>query len=167
VPDPAATTQQPAPATQTPPVQTPPQPAPATETQRQATAAKAQTDALTAQSQKIVDQYSTLYADYKINLDKLNELSKVIAESDKLIAQTNNTEQLKQLVEIQRTAIAKQQAILDSIDPKRVELEKLSAANADIGKQIAAIKANATNEDAELNAAVDAADARQRATAKF
>lgn len=167
VPSPAATTPVPAPATQTPPVQTAPQPAPATAVQRQSTAATAQIESLTAQSRDIVNRYSALYTDYKINLDKLSELSKVIAESDKLIAQTNNTEQLGQLVEIQRTAIAKQQALLDSMEPKKVELEKLSAANAEIGKQIASIKANTTNEDAELNALSDAADARQRATTKF
>jgi hypothetical protein len=43
----------------------------------------------------------------------------------------------------------------------------LSRANEDNGKQIAAIKANATNENAELNAALDAVDARQRATTTF
>jgi chromosome segregation ATPase len=168
VPDPAATTQQPAPATQTPPVQTAPQSAPATAVQRQSTAANAQLDALVAQSGDLVKQYAALQADYQPQLAKLQALA---AEYDKILKlksqAENNPDQLAQL-EVERARLfasrTEQRAAMTST---RNELVRLSRANEDIGKQIAAIKANATNENAELNAALDAVDARQRATTTF
>lgn len=168
VPDPAATIPAPAPATQTPPVQTAPQSAPSTAAQRQSTAATAQLDSLVAQSGDLVKQYAALQVDYQPQLAKLQALS---AEYDKIVKlksqAENNPDQLAQL-EVERArlyaASAEQRASMTST---RNELVRLSRANDDIGKQIAAIKANTTNEDAELNALTDAADARQRATTKF
>jgi hypothetical protein len=168
VADPAATTQQPAPVTQTPPVQTAPQPAPATAIQRQSTAATAQLDSLVAQSGDLAKQYAALQVDYQPQLAKLQALS---AEYDKIVKlksqAENNPDQLAQL-EVERArlyaASAEQRATMTST---RNELVRLSRANEDIGKQIAVIKANTTNEDAELNALTDAVDARQRATTKF
>jgi hypothetical protein len=168
VPAPAATTPAPAPATQTPPVQTAPQPAPATATQRQSAAATAQLDSLVAQSGDLVKQYAALQVDYQPQLAKLQALT---AEYDKVVKlksqAENNPDQLAQL-EVERArlyaASAEQRASMTST---RNELIRLSRANDDIGKQIAAIKANTTNEDAELNALTDAVDARQRATTKF
>ena len=168
VPDPAATTQQPAPATQTPPVQTAPQSAPATAVQRQSTAANAQLDALVAQSGDLVKQYAALQADYQPQLAKLQALA---AEYDKILKlksqAENNPDQLAQL-EVERARLfASQTEQRAAMTSTRNELVRLSRANEDIGKQIAAIKANATNENAELNAALDAVDARQRATTTF
>jgi hypothetical protein len=168
VADPVAATPAPAPVTQAPPVQTAPQPAPATAAQRQSTAATAQLDALVAQSGDLAKQYAALQVDYQPQLAKLQALS---AEYDKIVKlksqAENNPDQLAQL-EVERArlyaASAEQRATMTST---RNELVRLSRANDDIGKQIAAIKANTTNEDAELNALTDAADARQRATTKF
>jgi hypothetical protein len=168
VPDPAATTQQPTPATQTPPVQTAPQSAPATAVQRQSTASTAQLDALAAQSGDLAKQYAALQVDYQPQLVKLQALA---AEYDKILKlksqAENNPDQLAQL-EVERARLfAARMELTATMTSTRNELVRLSRANDDIGKQIAAIKANTTNEDAELNALTDAVDARQRATTKF
>jgi hypothetical protein len=168
VPDPAATTQQPTPATQTPPVQTAPQSAPATAVQRQSTASTAQLDALVAQSGDLVKQYAALQAGYQPQLAKLQALA---AEYDKILKlksqAENNPDQLEQL-EVERTRLfAARMELTATMTSTRNELVRVSRANDDIGKQIAAIKANTTNEDAELNTALDAVDARQRSTARF
>jgi hypothetical protein len=177
VPDPAATTTAPAPATQTPPVQTAPQSAPATAAQRQSTAATAQLDALVAQSGNIVNQYNKLYAELQPQIAKLREYDTVISNADKAISQIESLssatsrdaalDQLAKLVTIKGEAIAAQREILSSTSATRTELQRLSAENNAIGEQIKSIKANTTNEDAELNAALDAVDARQRSTARF
>ena len=156
------------PVTQTPPVQTAPQPAPATAAQRQSTAATAQIDALVAQSGNIVNQYNKLYAEFQPQVAKLKEYDAVIANADRSISQAiNYPEQLAKLVAVKGEAVTAQKEILASTSATRAELQRLSAENNAIGEQIKSIKANTTNEDAELNALTDAADARQRATTKF
>jgi len=168
VADPAATTQQPAPVTQTPPVQTAPQPAPATATQRQSAAATAQLDALVAQSGDLVKQYAALQVDYQPQLAKLQALA---AEYDKIVKlksqAENNPDQLAQLEAERARLFAARTEQTAAMTSTRNELVRLSRANEDNGKQIAAIKANSTNEDAELNALTDAVDERQRTTARF
>lgn len=169
VTDPAATTQQSAPVTQTPPVQTPPQAEPASAAQRQSTAALAQLNTLNAQNAAVDKEYQTTSAQFR---DLNNQYSRIGRIVNNLQIESLNLDNSPELRQKYREQFLERQAYMREFDtgtlePVKVRLRELDKQKGDILDQIDAIKANATNENAELNAALDAVDARQRATTTF